>query len=157
MWASSTARALQATRFVTRMSQHWPSPSSSALLNAAFHTTPDTPHTVSLSHADAAPSTQTTAAAAARQSKVFAAPWVEPLKRALNHGGARRLRLPQRLFVTFWAGTGRKTHARSEARRKHVQIATVEPDTGRPTVRTVVFRGFLPQKYAAAPSRNENL
>lgn len=50
------------------------------------------------------------------------------LKKALNHGG-----------------TGRKT--RSEAKRKQVQIATVDPETGRPSVRTVVFRGFLPQKY----------
>lgn len=98
-WVSTTARALQATRFVTRMSQH--SPSSHALLNAAFHTNLDTPHAVSLSHADAAPSTRAMAAAAERQSKVFAAPWMEPLKRALNHGGARRLRLPQRIFVTF--------------------------------------------------------
>lgn len=50
-----------------------------------------------------------------------------PLKSALNYGGS-----------------GRK---RTAARRKHVQIATVDPQTGRPSVRTVVFRGFLPQKY----------
>ena len=63
--------------------------------------------------------------------KALAAPWMAPLKRALNHGG-----------------TGRKTRDRSEAKRKHVQIATVDPESGKPYVRTVVFRGFLPLKYA---------
>lgn len=63
-----------------------------------------------------------------RTERPLAAPWMTTLKKALNHGG-----------------TGRKT--RSEAKRKQVQIATVDPETGRPSVRTVVFRGFLPQKY----------
>jgi pyridoxamine 5'-phosphate oxidase len=62
--------------------------------------------------------------------KPLAAPWMASLKSALNHGGS-----------------GRRTHSRTEAKRKHVQLATVDPVTGRPTVRTVVFRGFLPQKF----------
>lgn len=53
-------------------------------------------------------------------------PWVLSLKAALNHGGTRR---PKR--------------DRKEAKRKHVQLATVDPDTGWPSVRTVGFRGFL--------------
>jgi pyridoxamine 5'-phosphate oxidase len=75
--------------------------------------------------------------------KPLAAPWMAPLKSALNHGG-----------------TGRRTHSRTEARRKHVQMATVDPDTGRPSVRTVVFRGFLPQKFVdpavTAAARSED-
>ncbi len=74
--------------------------------------------------------------------KPLAAPWMAPLKSALNHGG-----------------TGRRTNARTEAKRKHVQMATVDPHTGRPSVRTVVFRGFLPQKFVdptvAAAARSE--
>jgi pyridoxamine 5'-phosphate oxidase len=58
-----------------------------------------------------------------------------PLKSALNHGGSGR--------------------SRTAARRKHVQIATVDPQTGRPSVRTVVFRGFLPQKYVNAAAGAE--
>lgn len=49
-----------------------------------------------------------------------------PLKAALNHGGTRR---PKR--------------DRREAKRKHVQLATVDPVSGRPAVRTISFRGFL--------------
>lgn len=63
------------------------------------------------------------------QRQPLAAPWQKPLKKALEHGGTQRKR------------------DRSEAKRKHVQIATVDPATGRPSVRTVVFRGFLPSKY----------
>jgi len=74
----------------------------------------------------------------------LAAPWMIPLKKALNHGG-----------------TQRKTRDRSEAKRKHVQIATVDPETGRPSVRTVVSRGFLPQRfvdgdYASSTSKEES-
>lgn len=53
-------------------------------------------------------------------------PWIVPLKAALNHGGTRR---PKR--------------DRREAKRKQVQLATVDPKTGRPSVRTISFRGFL--------------
>eukprot|EP00931_Biecheleriopsis_adriatica_P119753 TRINITY_DN9494_c0_g1_i1.p1 TRINITY_DN9494_c0_g1~~TRINITY_DN9494_c0_g1_i1.p1 ORF type:complete len:302 (-),score=53.80 TRINITY_DN9494_c0_g1_i1:96-1001(-) len=60
------------------------------------------------------------------QAASVAAPWMVPLKAALNHGGTKR---PKR--------------DRREAKRKHVQIATVEPTSGRPSVRTVSFRGFL--------------
>eukprot|EP00928_Gymnodinium_smaydae_P092794 TRINITY_DN76729_c0_g1_i1.p1 TRINITY_DN76729_c0_g1~~TRINITY_DN76729_c0_g1_i1.p1 ORF type:complete len:301 (-),score=21.97 TRINITY_DN76729_c0_g1_i1:159-1061(-) len=56
----------------------------------------------------------------------LAAPWMVSLKAALNHGGTRR---PKR--------------DRREAKRKHVQLATVDPDSGRPSCRTVAFRGFL--------------
>ena len=74
-----------------------------------------------------------------RTEKPLAAPWMQPLKKALNHGG-----------------TGRRRD-RSEAKRKHVQIATVDPETGRPSVRTVVFRGFLAQKYVdSTDSREES-
>lgn len=55
------------------------------------------------------------------------------LKKALNHGG-----------------TLRKSRDRSAAKRKHVQLATVDAETGRPSVRTVVFRGFLPRKFVGA-------
>jgi pyridoxamine 5'-phosphate oxidase len=65
-----------------------------------------------------------------RMEKPLAAPWMTSLKKALNHGG-----------------TQRKTRDRSEAKRKHVQIATVDPESGRPAVRTVVSRGFLPQRF----------
>lgn len=61
-----------------------------------------------------------------------------PLKKALNHGG-----------------TQRKGRDRSQAKRKHVQIGTVDPLSGRPAVRTVVFRGFLPRKYVDPTSRGE--
>ena len=57
----------------------------------------------------------------------LAAPWMKPLKAALNHGGSRR-----------------QKRDRSEAKRKQVQIATVDPATLQPSVRTVVFRGFMP-------------
>ena len=57
------------------------------------------------------------------------APWMRPLKKALNHGG-----------------TQRKTRDRSAAKRKHLQLATVDA-AGHPSVRTVVFRGFLPRKF----------
>lgn len=56
----------------------------------------------------------------------LSAPWMKPLKAALNHGGTKR---PKR--------------DRREAKRKYVQLATVDPSTGRPCVRTVAFRGFL--------------
>ena len=64
-------------------------------------------------------------AAAAPVAAVSAPPWMAPLKKALQHGG-----------------TQRQKRSRSEAKRKHVQLATVCPETGRPAVRTVVFRGF---------------
>ena len=38
----------------------------------------------------------------------------------------------------------RSTKKGTEAKRKQVQLATVDPENGRPSVRTVVFRGFLP-------------
>mmetsp|Transcript_51561 Transcript_51561/g.167386 ORF Transcript_51561/g.167386 Transcript_51561/m.167386 type:complete len:381 (-) Transcript_51561:109-1251(-) len=60
-----------------------------------------------------------------------AAPWMQSLKKALNHGGTKR---PKR--------------DRSEAKRKHVQLATVDPASGRPSVRTVSFRGFMPSLVA---------
>ena len=66
-------------------------------------------------------------AAAAPVAAVSAPPWMAPLKKALQHGG-----------------TQRQKRSRSEAKRKHVQIATVDPTSGRPSVRTVVSRGFLP-------------
>jgi hypothetical protein len=53
---------------------------------------------------------------------------MKPLKKALNHGG-----------------TQRKTRDRADAKRKQLQLATVDPATGRPAVRTIVFRGFLPR------------
>ena len=53
-----------------------------------------------------------------------AAPWITSVKKALNHGGTQR---PKR--------------DRREANRKNVQLATVDA-SGRPSVRTVVFRGF---------------
>ncbi|CAE8601467.1 unnamed protein product [Polarella glacialis] len=59
-------------------------------------------------------------------SVLKAAPWMVPLKAALNHGGTKR---PKR--------------DRQEAKRKQVQLATVDTATGRPAVRTVSFRGFL--------------
>ena len=64
------------------------------------------------------------------------------------------LSFTKRLFVTISTGTGRTVHSRSDAKRKHVQIATVDPITLRPSVRTVVFRGFLPQKCDAIPFHN---
>ena len=66
----------------------------------------------------------------------LAAPWMHPLKKALNHGGTQRRR------------------DRSEAKRKHVQLATVDPRSGRPSVRTVVFRGFLPRKLVDSTASN---
>ena len=74
-----------------------------------------------------------TALKAKRVASVIAAPFMPPLKKALNHGGTQRR-----------AG-------RNEAKRKHVQIATVDPASGRPTVRTVVFRGFLSNGLANSP------
>jgi pyridoxamine 5'-phosphate oxidase len=65
-----------------------------------------------------------------QKEKPVAAPWMVPLKKALNHGG-----------------TQRKGRDRSLARRKHIQIATVDTESGRPSVRTVVSRGFLPQRF----------
>ena len=67
----------------------------------------------------------------------YAAPWMDSLKKALNHGGTQR---------------GKRD--RSEAKRKQLQLATVDPSTGRPAVRTIVFRGFLASELAnsgAAP------
>lgn len=52
--------------------------------------------------------------------------WQQSLKKALNHGGTQRAK-----------------RDRSEAKRKQVQVASVDAD-GRPHVRTMVFRGFLP-------------
>ena len=69
-----------------------------------------------------------------------AAPWMQPIKKALNHGG-----------------TQRSKRDRSEAKRKQLQLATVDPATGFPSVRTVVFRGFLPSHLAgelASPVKN---
>jgi len=59
--------------------------------------------------------------------------WVVALRAALNHGGTRR---PKR-----W---------RREAKRKQLQLATVDPDTLAPSVRTVVFRGFLRADHLAS-------
>lgn len=55
----------------------------------------------------------------------MAPPWMISLKKALNHGGTQRVKRTR------------------DCRRKHVQLATVDPATGRPCVRTIVFRGFL--------------
>ena len=66
-------------------------------------------------------------------------PWLKPLRAALNHGG-----------------TQRKNRDRSSAKRKHVQLATVDAD-GRPTVRTVVFRGFLPRKFVDGGSADTSV
>ena len=60
-------------------------------------------------------------------SEALAAPWMLHVKKALNHGG-----------------TQRSKRDRSEAKRKQLQFATVDPSSGCPSVRTVVFRGFLP-------------
>ena len=62
----------------------------------------------------------------------FAAPWMQPLKKALSHGGTRRAK-----------------RDRSDARRKQLQLATVDTRSGRPSVRTIVFRGFLPAHHLA--------
>lgn len=85
-----------------------------------------------------------TRSTAATARMPLAAPWMTPLKKALSHGG-----------------TQRKARDRSAAKRKHVQIATVDPLSGRPTVRTVVSRGFLPQRfvdgnYGASASKEES-
>jgi len=56
---------------------------------------------------------------------------MQPIKKALNHGG-----------------TQRSKRDRSEAKRKQLQLATVDPATGFPSVRTVVCRGFLPSHLA---------
>ena len=69
------------------------------------------------------------AARAERAEQTFAAPWMASLKKALQHGGTQRAK-----------------RDRSDAKRKQVQLATVDPHSGRPAVRTVVFRGFLPQR-----------
>ena len=55
--------------------------------------------------------------------------WQASLVRSLNYGGTQRQR------------------KRTDANRKHVQIATVDGATGRPSVRTVVFRGWLPNRF----------
>jgi len=65
----------------------------------------------------------------------YAAPWMAPLKKALEAGGTKR-----------------KRKERREARRKHVQIATVDPSTGRPSIRTVSFRGFLTAGHISGDS-----
>ena len=62
-----------------------------------------------------------------KSSDTLAAPWMLPIKKALNHGG-----------------TQRSKRDRSEAKRKQLQLASVDPSSGCPSVRTVVFRGFLP-------------
>ena len=62
-----------------------------------------------------------------KSSETLAAPWMLPIKKALNHGG-----------------TQRSKRDRSEAKRKQLQLASVDPSSGCPSVRTVVFRGFLP-------------
>jgi len=69
----------------------------------------------------------------------LAAPWMVPLKAALNHGGTKR---PKR--------------DRKDAKRKQVQLATVDPATGRPSVRTVAFRGFLKPSDAGGTSLEES-
>ena len=77
-----------------------------------------------------------------KSSETLAAPWVLPIKKALNHGG-----------------TQRSKRDRSEAKRKQLQFATVDPSSGCPSVRTVVFRGFLPSALidaAAAPMTGES-
>lgn len=80
-----------------------------------------------------APKEGRTSADKASDCTSSAAPWMQSLKRALNHGGTKR---PKR--------------DRSEAKRKHVQLATVDPASGRPSVRTVSFRGFMPSLVADA-------
>ena len=66
-----------------------------------------------------------------KSSETLAAPWMLPIKKALNHGG-----------------TQRSKRDRSEAKRKQLQFATVDPSSGCPSVRTVVFRGFLPSNLS---------
>lgn len=70
-----------------------------------------------------------------RAAASYAAPWMHPLKKALNHGG-----------------TQRNKRDRKEATRKQLQLATVDPATGRPAVRTIVFRGFLPANASGIES-----
>mmetsp|Transcript_28679 Transcript_28679/g.42126 ORF Transcript_28679/g.42126 Transcript_28679/m.42126 type:complete len:403 (-) Transcript_28679:416-1624(-) len=70
-----------------------------------------------------------------RAAESYAAPWMQALKQALNHGGTQRAK-----------------RDRKEATRKQVQLATVDPATGRPSVRTIVFRGFLPVDLSNANS-----
>ena len=70
------------------------------------------------------------------QSK-HAAPWMHSLKRAMNHGGEQR---------------GKRD--RSEAKRKQVQLATVDPVSGRPSVRTIVFRGFVSTRHTGGASES---
>lgn len=82
-----------------------------------------------LTYAQAAAATAPLPGATSKKlDRPLAAPWMKPLKAALQHGGSQR-----------------KTRDRSEAKRKQLQIATVDPQTLRPSVRTVVFRGFMPQ------------
>ncbi|CAJ1352314.1 unnamed protein product [Effrenium voratum] len=59
--------------------------------------------------------------------------WLAAVRAALNHGGTKR---PKR--------------DRREARRKHVQLATVDQETLAPSVRTVSFRGFLRAEHLLA-------
>ena len=66
-----------------------------------------------------------------KSSETLAAPWMLLIKKALNHGG-----------------TQRSKRDRSEAKRKQLQFATVDPSSGCPSVRTVVFRGFLPSNLS---------
>ena len=66
-----------------------------------------------------------------RAAESYAAPWMQPLKRAMNHGG-----------------TQRANRDRKGGTRKQVQLATVDPATGRPAVRTIIFRGFLPDELS---------
>ena len=83
------------------------------------------------------PAREKEATAAARaEAPPLTAPWLQAIKKALNHGGTQRKR------------------DRTSSQRKHVQIATVDPITGRPSVRTVVFRGFMPRKYVDDTARS---
>lgn len=81
-----------------------------------------------LTYAQAAAATAPLPGANAKKTeRSLAAPWMKPLKAALQHGGSQR-----------------QKRDRSEAKRKQVQFATVDPETMAPSVRTIVFRGFMP-------------
>ena len=70
-----------------------------------------------------------------KSGETLAAPWMHSVKKALNHGG-----------------TQRSKRDRSEAKRKQLQLATVDPASGFPSVRTIIFRGFLPSHFVDAAS-----
>lgn len=81
---------------------------------------------------------QPAATSSTKDGKSLAAPWMKPLKAALQHGGSQR-----------------QKRDRSEAKRKQVQLATVDPVSLRPAVRTIVFRGFMPRHLMLGCSQQQ--